>query len=164
MLCVLVVFCFFTSRRRHTRCALVTGVQTCALPIGRLDWKQTTQGARLLDDSYNANPSSLRAGLELLAQLPGRRWLVLGNMAELGSAAAQLHADAGSTAKRLGIERLFAVGPFAGEAVSAFGDGAERFDDNENLAVALAPQLARTLPLLVNGPRSAHPGAGRTEN
>src|SRR3546814_14669251 len=100
-------------------------------------------------------PSSLRAGLELLAQLPGRRWLVLGNMAELGSAAAQLHADAGSTAKRLGIERLFAVGPFAGEAVSAFGDGAERFDCNEHLAVALAPQLDRTITFLVKGSRSA---------
>ncbi|HEY9544479.1 MAG TPA: UDP-N-acetylmuramoyl-tripeptide--D-alanyl-D-alanine ligase [Solimonas sp.] len=134
---------------------IAIGISRSEVASGRLNWKQTTQGARLLDDSYNANPSSLRAGLELLAQLPGRRWLVLGNMAELGSAAAQLHADAGSTAKRLGIERLFAVGPFAGEAVSAFGDGAERFDDNEHLAVALAPQLDRTITLLVKGSRSA---------
>lgn len=122
---------------------------------GRLNWKATVQGARLLDDSYNANPSSLRAGLELLAQLPGRRWLVLGNMAELGSAAAQLHAEAGRSARQLGIERLFAVGPFSSEAVRAFGDGAERFDDTEQLAAALAPQLDRTITLLVKGSRSA---------
>src|SRR3546814_13122294 len=69
---------------------IAIGISRSEVASGRLDWKQTTQGARLLDDSYNANPSSLRAGLELLAQLPGRRWLVLGNMAELGSAAAQL--------------------------------------------------------------------------
>lgn len=145
-------------------CGVALGMEPAQIAIGlarseaasgRLNWKTTTQGARLLDDSYNANPSSLRAGLELLAQLPGRRWLVLGNMAELGSVAAQLHADAGSTAKRLGVERLFAVGPFAQEAAAAFGDGGACFEDTEQLAAALAPQLDRTITLLVKGSRSA---------
>ncbi|NGY05799.1 UDP-N-acetylmuramoyl-tripeptide--D-alanyl-D-alanine ligase [Solimonas terrae] len=145
-------------------CGVALGLEPAQIAIGlsrsegasgRLDWKTTAQGARLLDDSYNANPSSLRAGLELLAELPGRRWLVLGNMAELGDTAAQLHADAGAAAKRLGIERLFAVGALAGEAVRAFGNGGERFDDTEQLAAALAPQLDRTITLLVKGSRSA---------
>src|SRR3546814_18635776 len=85
---------------------IAIGISRSEVASGRLNWKQTTQGARLLDDSYNANPSSLRAGLELLAQLPGRRWLVLGTMAEPGSAAAQLPADPGSTANRPGNQPL----------------------------------------------------------
>ncbi|WP_026353031.1 UDP-N-acetylmuramoyl-tripeptide--D-alanyl-D-alanine ligase [Solimonas variicoloris] len=122
---------------------------------GRLSWKATPQGARLLDDSYNANPSSLRAGLELLAELPGRRWLVLGNMAELGPDAARLHAEAGASARRLGIERLYALGPLAAEAAAAFGAGGERYDSAEQLAAALAPQLDNTITLLVKGSRSS---------
>jgi UDP-N-acetylmuramoyl-tripeptide--D-alanyl-D-alanine ligase len=145
-------------------CGIALGLEPAQIAIGlsraegiggRLNWKTTPQGARLLDDSYNANPGSLRAGLELLAEQPGRRWLVLGNMAELGDSAAQLHADAGAAAKRLGIERLFAVGPMAGEAVRAFGAGGERFDDTEQLSAALAPRLDSTITLLVKGSRSA---------
>lgn len=122
---------------------------------GRLHWKTTRQGAQLLDDSYNANPSSLRAGLDLLAALPGRRWLVLGDMAELGPAAAELHAEAGTTARQLGIERLFAVGRLAAQAVRGFGAGAEHFETTEALAAALAPQLGTNVTLLVKGSRSS---------
>jgi len=145
-------------------CGVALGLEPAQIAIGlsrsegaggRLSWKTTQHGARLLDDSYNANPGSLRAGLDLLAELPGRRWLVLGNMAELGDHAAQLHAEAGAAAKRLGIERLFAVGALAAESARAFGAGGEHFDDTEQLAAALAPQLDRTVTLLVKGSRSA---------
>ncbi|NKF22925.1 UDP-N-acetylmuramoyl-tripeptide--D-alanyl-D-alanine ligase [Solimonas marina] len=145
-------------------CGIALGLEPAQIAIGlsraegasgRLNWKTTAQGARLLDDSYNANPSSLRAGLELLSELPGRRWLVLGNMAELGPNSAQLHADAGSAARHLGIERLFAVGPMASAAVQAFGAGGQCFEDNDQLAAAVADELDSTITLLVKGSRSA---------
>jgi UDP-N-acetylmuramoyl-tripeptide--D-alanyl-D-alanine ligase len=67
---------------------------------GRLSWRKALGGARLLDDTYNANPTSLRAGLELLATVQARRWLVLGDMGELGRGTEQLHFAAGEEARR----------------------------------------------------------------
>ena len=122
---------------------------------GRVSWKTTPQGARLLDDSYNANPSSLHAGMELLAALPGERWLVLGGMAELGEGAARLHYEAGTAAKSLGINRLFALGDLAAEAAKAFGDGGAAYAEVEALAQALRPGLNKNIALLVKGSRAA---------
>lgn len=122
---------------------------------GRVSWKTTAQGARLLDDSYNANPSSLRAGMELLAALPGERWLVLGGMAELGADAAKLHYEAGVVAKSLGIQRLFAFGDLAAEAAKAFGEGAEAHSELEALTLALRAGLNKDIALLVKGSRSS---------
>lgn len=122
---------------------------------GRVSWKTTAQGARLLDDSYNANPSSLRAGMELLAALPGERWLVLGGMAELGDDAARLHAEAGTAAKSLGINRLFALGDLAAEAAKAFGEDGVAFNNVEALTQTLASRLNPNIALLVKGSRSS---------
>ncbi|MEQ1439917.1 UDP-N-acetylmuramoyl-tripeptide--D-alanyl-D-alanine ligase [Fontimonas sp. SYSU GA230001] len=122
---------------------------------GRLSWLRTAQGARVLDDSYNANPTSLRAAMELLASLPGRRWLVLGGMAELGPEAARLHRDAGAFAKSLRIDGLYALGPLAAEAAQGFGAGAQVFDDAEALSTALAAVLTADAVVLIKGSRSA---------
>ncbi len=104
---------------------------------GRLQFKKTTTGAWLIDDSYNANPSSVRAGIEVLASLEGRKWLVLGEMAELGDFAASSHTEIGVFAREHGIERLFATGALAALAVESFGRGGQWFADTGALAEAL---------------------------
>ncbi len=108
---------------------------------GRLQFKQTRGGAWLIDDSYNANPSSMRVAIEVLATLGGRRWLVLGDMAELGAAASAAHADIGEFARERGIERLYATGALMEHAVSSFGAGAHWFADTATLIAALKSAL-----------------------
>lgn len=122
---------------------------------GRLIWKRTPEGARVLDDSYNANPGSLRAAIELLSQLRAHRCLVLGDMAELGAEAPQLHFEAGRQARSLGVERLYALGRLAAEAARGFGPGAEVFDDVAALTGALRARLDADTVVLVKGSRSA---------
>ncbi len=91
---------------------------------GRLQLKQAASGAWIIDDSYNANPSSVRAGHRgARRDSTGRRWLVLGDMAELGEFAADAHAQIGDFAREHGIERLLATGPLAALAVERFGAG-----------------------------------------
>jgi UDP-N-acetylmuramoyl-tripeptide--D-alanyl-D-alanine ligase len=122
---------------------------------GRVAWKAVPHGARLIDDSYNANPTSLRAAMELLAAQPGRRVLALGDMAELGADAAERHAEAGRAARTLGIDVLLALGPLANEAAKAFGAGAECFADHAALAARAQALLAPDTTVLVKGSRSA---------
>lgn len=125
---------------------------------GRVSWKQGPQGARVLDDTYNANPSSLRAALELLITVPAQRWLVLGDMKELGARSEELHAEAGRTARQMGIDRVYTVGPLAQFASDGYGKG-HHFDDMESLIEALRKDL--TMPgrpdvaVLVKGSRSS---------
>ena len=120
---------------------------------GRLEVKVATAGARLIDDSYNANPSSLDAGLEVLAAQSGERWLVLGDMAELGAETDAAHRRAGRVARDAGVNRLFAIGSLTGTTVREFGDGAEWFADGDALAARLAPLLRADVTVLVKGSR-----------
>ena len=119
---------------------------------GRLQFKMTSSGAWLIDDSYNANPSSMRAGIEVLASLDGRKWLVLGDMAELGDFAESAHTEIGTFAREHGIERLFATGQLTGRAVESFGRGGQWFPEASALADALrgAPSDVR---MLIKGSR-----------
>jgi UDP-N-acetylmuramoyl-tripeptide--D-alanyl-D-alanine ligase len=120
---------------------------------GRLQFRLALSGAWIVDDSYNANPSSMRAGIEVLASLPGPRWLVIGDMAELGAFAESSHLEIGRFAREQGVERLLATGALARLAVEAFGTGAKWYAD----ATALAGDLVATLPpnarVLVKGSR-----------
>jgi UDP-N-acetylmuramoyl-tripeptide--D-alanyl-D-alanine ligase len=123
---------------------------------GRLQFRQTTSGAWLIDDSYNANPSSVRAAIEVLASLTGRRWLVLGDMAELGEYAQQAHADIGEFARAQGVERLYATGALMARAAESFGAGAQWYADVAALTAALTQALAAAGPevrMLVKGSR-----------
>ncbi len=119
---------------------------------GRLRAVAGRAGSRVIDDTYNANPASLRAALDVVARLGGRRWLVLGDMGELGADAVALHVQAGHDARAAGIERLFALGPLAAAAAEAFGG--ERFDDADALANAVRADLADGTTVLVKGSRS----------
>lgn len=121
---------------------------------GRLNFRLTRAGAWLIDDSYNANPSSMRAGIDVLADLPGRRWLAIGDMGELGDHARDSHIEIGAYARAHGVERLFATGPLSALAVESFGSGASWFPDAEGLARALDASLAADVRLLVKGSRS----------
>ncbi|KAB7623852.1 UDP-N-acetylmuramoyl-tripeptide--D-alanyl-D-alanine ligase [Alkalilimnicola sp. S0819] len=134
---------------------IVQGLAALQPTPGRLHWRVGRGGARLLDDSYNANPVSLRAGLEVLAEQPGERWLVLGDMAELGPGADAVHAEAGRLARQLGVQRLFSCGPRSALAAESFGAGAQAFTDWQQAAVALAPQLNEGVCVLIKGSRSA---------
>ncbi|HEY6452077.1 MAG TPA: UDP-N-acetylmuramoyl-tripeptide--D-alanyl-D-alanine ligase [Steroidobacteraceae bacterium] len=120
---------------------------------GRLQFRRTRHGAWLIDDSYNANPSSVRAALEVLAALPGRRWLVLGDMAELGQAAEISHREIGELARALGVERLYTYGTLAAFAAEVFGAGAERYLDASELVRALDATLGADVRVLIKGSR-----------
>lgn len=136
-----------------TLAQVASGLGTIRPVAGRLQFRSLPGGAWLIDDSYNANPSSARAALEVLAELPGRRWFVLGDMAELGEHAPASHRELGTLARSLGIERLCSFGPLAALAAESFGAGAERFSDIDTLASALGGALPGEVRLLVKGSR-----------
>jgi UDP-N-acetylmuramoyl-tripeptide--D-alanyl-D-alanine ligase len=120
---------------------------------GRLQLKAGLQGSLIIDDSYNANPSSVRAGLEVLRSLSGVRWLVLGDMAELGEHSNSSHAGIGEYARACGVLRLFAVGQQSALAVEAYGEGAEWFPDADSLLRRLQGEIGPGVTVLVKGSR-----------
>lgn len=136
--------------------AIVAGLAQAEGVGGRLRKVLLADGATLIDDAYNANPGSALAAVATLALQPGERWLVLGNMAELGPAAGALHAEVGRAAKAQGIERLFAVGALAAEAAQAFGADARVFADQDALVAALRSGLHPGVTVLVKGSHSSH--------
>src|SRR6185312_12038167 len=121
---------------------IVAGLGAMRPVPGRLQLKQAACGAWIIDDSYNANPSSVRAGIEVLASIEGRRWLVLGDMAELGEFAQEAHAQIGAFARERGVERLLATGPLAALAVERFGTGGQWFPETEDLTRELLRALS----------------------
>jgi len=134
---------------------IAEGLSTMEPVAGRLTRHQLGNGAVLIDDSYNANPGSLNAAIDTLAAAGGEKWLVLGDMRELGGDAAALHAEAGRRAKAAGIARLFALGPLSAAAAEAFGVGAAHFGTHEALAEALRRELHAGVRVLVKGSRGS---------
>jgi len=134
---------------------IAAGLETMQAVKGRLQLKKTRHGAVLIDDSYNANPSSVHAGIEVLEDLEGgRKWVVFGQMGELGAFAEEAHIEAGVFARAHGVERLFAVGENAKLTVKSFGAGAEWFADTTALSQAVDAALTPDVRLLVKGSRS----------
>jgi UDP-N-acetylmuramoyl-tripeptide--D-alanyl-D-alanine ligase len=134
---------------------IVAGLQQAPGVAGRLRRAVQASGWTLIDDSYNANPSSMAAAIDTLRLASGERWLVLGDMAELGADARALHAGIGQRARERGIDRLFAVGPLSAATVDAFGAGAAHFADHSSLIAALRSQLHGGVTCLFKGSRSA---------
>ncbi|WP_119717307.1 UDP-N-acetylmuramoyl-tripeptide--D-alanyl-D-alanine ligase [Cognatilysobacter tabacisoli] len=134
-----------------------------ARPVaGRLVTHVLPGGARLIDDSYNANPGSLAAAIDTLAESSrgagDAAWLVLGDMRELGADGAAMHAEVGRRAKAAGLARLFTLGPLSASAAQAFGDGAAHFESHDALAGALRAAIADSggaLRVLVKGSRGS---------
>jgi UDP-N-acetylmuramoyl-tripeptide--D-alanyl-D-alanine ligase len=121
---------------------------------GRLEILAAPGDVRVIDDTYNANPVSLRAALEVLAQFPPPRWLVLGDMGELGADATAFHREAGLAARALGIQGLFGMGPLARAAVQAFGAGGHHFNTHAQVLRALHEALDGGASVLVKGSRT----------
>ncbi len=111
----------------------------------------------MVDDTYNANPDSVRAAIEVLAALPGPRLLVLGDMGEVGDQGPQFHAEVGALAQARGIETLFALGAASANGVAAFkaagGVDVQHFDDVEVLKSAVLARLPQASSVLVKGSR-----------
>ena len=135
--------------------AVVSGLQAFAPVKGRsaalrLDWRG--KPLTLVDDSYNANPDSVLAAIDVLAALPAPRWLVLGDMGEVGTRGAEFHAEVGARARERGIESLWCAGALCADAARAFGADARHFADVDALLGALA-QAPAAASALVKGSR-----------
>jgi len=135
--------------------AIVHGLESVRPVPGRLHARPGPAGANLIDDSYNANPLSLEAALETLVAYPEPRWLVLGDMAELGAATRGAHLAAGEAARRYGVERLYATGESSRLTVERFGVGGVHFATVEQLIAALERDLRAPAVVLVKGSRAA---------
>jgi UDP-N-acetylmuramoyl-tripeptide--D-alanyl-D-alanine ligase len=132
---------------------IASGLADFRAVSGRLQLKAGPRGSWIIDDSYNANPSSVRAGLEVLRSLSGATWLVLADMAELGEQTADMHAHVGSYARDCGVKRLFAMGTQSSRAVETFGPGGEWFADPNALTRRLQAELIPGVTVLVKGSR-----------
>lgn len=134
--------------------AIRTGLESLQPVKGRAVAQLAPSGMRVIDDSYNANPASIKAAIDILAGFSGRTVLVLGDMGELGAWAEQGHRDVGEYARGK-VTALYAVGPLMTHAVAAFGAGALHFADQAELIAALAAEQSPETTLLIKGSRSA---------
>lgn len=139
---------------------IAAGLDSVCGVSGRLQESLGIKGASIIDDSYNANPGSVSAAIELLSQRRGKKILVLGDMAELGADAEEMHKEVGRLARERGLDALFTLGPLGVAAGVAFA--AERqlplhsYREREPLIATLARELDKDTTVLVKGSRSAH--------
>ena len=132
--------------------SIVRGLEAFAPVAGRLQRKTATNGALVIDDTYNANPDSVRAAIDVLAAAPAPRTLVLGDMGEVGSEGVAFHEEIGAYAHAHHIDRLFTLGTLARHATQAFGQGAVHFDDMDKLTAVITGVPAGA-SILVKGSR-----------
>lgn len=123
---------------------------------GRLNVHLPLPSCRVIDDSYNANPSSMKAAIDVLADMPGRRVLVVGDMGELGAATETGHHEVGEYARMKKIDALYTVGQNSQFTAAGFGAAAHVYADQQALIGELEKELETVVTLLVKGSRSAH--------
>lgn len=134
---------------------IAAGLGAMAAVKGRMQSKAGVAGSRVLDDTYNANPGSVKAAIDVLASCEGEKILVLGDMAELGSMTTKSHREMGQYARDKGIDQLFVVGRFGEHTARGFGVKTATFADKDELVGALLPLLGTGVTVLVKGSRSA---------
>ncbi|MBI5922806.1 MAG: UDP-N-acetylmuramoyl-tripeptide--D-alanyl-D-alanine ligase [Betaproteobacteria bacterium] len=133
--------------------AIVSGLESYRGIKGRLQQWPALNGARVIDDTYNANPDSMRAAIDVLAAQPGKKILVIGDMGEVGVQSGQFHDEIGGYAKSMGLDRLLALGEQSVTAVKNFAGGGTHFKNPETLLAALQPLLDADTTVLVKGSR-----------
>ena len=132
------------------------GLESVDQVKGRLQSKEGVSGSTIIDDTYNANPASLQAAIEVLCSQLKEPWLVLGDMGELGAEAEVIHTKIGEQAKTAGVKKLFGLGDLAKHAVKGFGEDGFHFDQHEELSEKLSHQANSQCCILVKGSRSMH--------
>lgn len=154
-----------TNATAATACALAAGVPLPAIAEGLGRFAPVKGRSRafsvqcagreitVVDDTYNANPDSMRAAIDVLAELPAPQWLVVGDMGEVGDQGPQFHAEAGEHARAAGIPRLFALGALSAHTAAAFGSAARHFDSMDALLAAVKEALPNAGSVLVKGSR-----------
>ena len=133
--------------------AVKRGLEAFAPVNGRLQRKTAKSGAMVIDDTYNANPDSVRAAIDVLSHAPAPRVLVLGDMGEVGDEGPQFHVEIGNYARDQGIERLLTLGQLASHASQAFGQGAQHFEDIDSISQAAEALVSADTTTLVKGSR-----------
>ncbi|KMN10822.1 UDP-N-acetylmuramoyl-tripeptide--D-alanyl-D-alanine ligase [Pseudomonas helleri] len=131
-----------------------TGLEAVQPVKGRAVAQVTSTGLRIIDDTYNANPTSMCAAVDILAAFSGRTVLVLGDIGELGEWAEQGHREVGAYAADK-VSALYAVGPLMAHAVAAFGHQARHFANQADLITALRTEHEKNTTILIKGSRSA---------
>ena len=154
-----------TNALAATACTLAAGAPVAAVDQGLRDFNPVKGRSRafsvsvagrditVVDDTYNANPDSMHAAIQVLAELPGPQLLVMGDMGEVGDQGPQFHAEAGALAREAGIPTMFTLGAQSVHAVSVYGDGARHFNDMSALQDAVRNALPAVGSVLVKGSR-----------
>jgi UDP-N-acetylmuramoyl-tripeptide--D-alanyl-D-alanine ligase len=147
-----------------TACALAAGVPLAAVAQGLVAFEPVKGRSRalvlhtatdeitLVDDTYNANPDSVRAAIDVLAELPAPRLLVLGDMGEVGNQGPEFHAEVGRYAAECGIEALYTLGDLCVHSTKAFGS-ARHFEDMDSLLASVTAQVGQFRSVVVKGSR-----------
>ncbi|ADI30788.1 UDP-N-acetylmuramoyl-tripeptide--D-alanyl-D-alanine ligase [Methylotenera versatilis] len=133
--------------------AVSIGLENYAGVKGRLQQKAGLNGALVIDDTYNANPMSMKVAIDVLMAMSGEKILVLGDMGELGDNAAEMHAEIGSYAKASGLKSLFVLGDMSAETAKTFGAGAKHYTTPQDLVTDLRKQMQQGTNVLVKGSR-----------
>lgn len=135
---------------------IAEGLRQCGSVSGRLVFKQGVNGARVIDDSYNANLKSVEAAIQVLAGFSGKRFLVLGDITELGEWGIEHHRLIGVKANELGLDGLFTCGTLSQHASESFQGFSQHFPDTQTLSEKLKDYLDYQTTLVVKGSRSSH--------
>lgn len=132
---------------------IANGLQNMQAVRSRLQRKAGLNGVLLIDDTYNANPDSMKAAIDVLAAMDGSRIFVMGDMGELGADAATMHAEIGLYAKQNGVKNLLAFGALSIHAANAFGAGAQHFSALEDVIINTKKLMQTHTTVLVKGSR-----------